>query len=122
MSEATGPLAPVLGAEPAKHPADVGAGLCNAFYAATKLGGLWGYDGKVSREAIAGLVAALRANAAASGRTTVRVANDQVFLNGRRLRMDFAGLLAFRFIVDLFVTRDLGEIRIGAAASERDVV
>jgi hypothetical protein len=102
--------------------AATGTAVCKWLYAAVKLGGLWGYDGKVAREAIEGLVAALRENGARRGRTIVRVASEQVFLDDERLPIDFAGFLAFRFVVDLFVSRKIGEIRFAPSPTEREVV
>jgi HD-GYP domain-containing protein (c-di-GMP phosphodiesterase class II) len=126
MSQAPSP-APPPEAAPAPErrdadPAEIGLALCKGLYAATKLGGLWGYDSTVSKDAIAQFAERLREHAAACGETTLRVASEQVFLNGRRVRMDMAGFLAFRYVVELFVTREIGEIRFSGGASERDVV
>ena len=106
----------------AKEEADLGASVCKWLYAATKLGGLWGYDSKVAQEAIAGLLATLRDNGARHGETTLRIASEQIFVNEQRLRMDFAGFLAFRYVLEFFSTREIGEIRVGGNPSERDVV
>lgn len=106
----------------AKDEADLGPAICKRIYAATKLGGLWGYDSKVAQEAIAGLLAALRDNGARHGETTLRIASEQIFVNEQRLRMDFAGFLAFRYVLEFFSTREIGEIRVGGNPSERDVV
>src|SRR6185503_9779089 len=99
-----------------------GVALCKGLYAAAKLGGLWGYDGKVAKEAIDGLVATLRTRGSTVGDTALRVANEQVFLDGRRVRTDFAGFLALRYLAEMYATRQIGEIRFGAGTTEHDVV
>jgi HD-GYP domain-containing protein (c-di-GMP phosphodiesterase class II) len=117
------PSPPAAGAPRREDDAhEAGHALCKGLYAAAKLGGLWGYDGKVARDAIDFLVGTLRARATAVGDTSLRVANEQVFIDGARVRTDFAGFLALRYVVELYATRDIGEIRFGAGATERDVV
>lgn len=99
-----------------------GRGLLQALYAASKLGALWGFESKLSEEAVANLLAAVRDAATAQGDIVLRFANDLASLNDQRIRVDFTGFMAFKHIHDRAKRRGIGEISISAAAERRDVV
>lgn len=99
-----------------------GRAVLQAFYAASRLGALWGFESKLADEALTHLDAVVRASASAHGEVTLRFADDLVYVNESRLRVDFSGYLAFKHLNDRVVRRGVGEITISLSASRRDVV
>ena len=99
-----------------------GRALVQALYAASKLGALWGFESKLSDEAVTALLSAIRGAATPQGDVVLRFANDLASLNDQRVRVDFTGYMAFKHVHDRAKRRGIGEIAITAAAERRDVV
>ncbi len=113
---------PAHSASPERDTAHVGADVVKGLYASTKLGHLYGFDGRVAREAREKLMSVLHEAFTRYGGAMLRLANETLYLNEARLRMDFDGFVAFRYVVNLFDERGIGEIAIPAGVQEPEVV
>jgi hypothetical protein len=96
-------------------------GLLQALYAASRLGALWGFESRLSVEALDHLDCALRAAATAQGEVVLRFADDLVYLNGARLRVDAGGFLAYQHLHERMRRRGIGEITMSATAGRAEL-
>lgn len=114
------------------HPAEAGGarpsdgdaparGFLQAFYAASRLGAMWGFDSRLSDDAMGNLEAALRGAASSQGEVVLRFADDLVFLNGTRLRVDAGGFLAYQHLHERVRRRGIGEITFSVVAQRREL-
>lgn len=96
--------------------------LVQALYAAARLGAMWGFESRLTAEAIDHLAAAVRSAAASRGDLVLRFADGLVHLNDQRVRTDSSGYTAFRHLQERTTRRGIGEISISAGAGRRDLV
>ena len=87
-----------------------GRTLVSEFYKVAKTTGMFGFENVVSREAIEGFLSTVRLLLRSDDALTLQVASDCIFVNESRLKVDFQGFAAFRYVIEAFKARGIGAI------------
>ncbi|MCG3135305.1 MAG: hypothetical protein HMLKMBBP_02886 [Planctomycetes bacterium] len=103
-------------------PGVLGRAVVQALFAASRLGAMWGFDSKLTVDALSALTTALQAASQSGGDVTLRFAGEQVWCNDVRLRVDFAGFMAYRHVSERATRCGVGEIRMSPSAPRKEFV
>jgi HD-GYP domain-containing protein (c-di-GMP phosphodiesterase class II) len=119
------PAEPELVESSPRRPADdagrQGSDLIRDFYMVAKTAAMFEYTNVVTREAVAAFLATVRSLLKAESRLTLQMASDCVFVNEARLKVDFEGFAAFRYVVEAMKNRDIGTILIRGEPTEEEL-
>lgn len=106
----------------APEPGVAGRAVVQALFAASRLGAMWGYESKLTSDALSALTTALQNASGVAGDTVLRFSGEMVWFHDHRLRVDFAGFMAYRHLTERAQRCGVGEVRIAPTAPRREIV
>jgi HD-GYP domain-containing protein (c-di-GMP phosphodiesterase class II) len=109
------------GASTGGEPHTLGRRLVRDLYSAVKAAEMFEYTNVVTREALATLHSTLRTLVDVRDQLILRMASECLFLDETRLRFDFTGFAAFKFVVDAMRAREIGAVVFRRGVEEQDL-